>query len=98
MKPLHAWVDIRGQRIASAEDAFRLLREFARSKTQENLHYIGVDENGKVLFHQAKSSGAISYIGRGRVALRRPSQDGGQVRCIEGLRRSQSPVRRLYAI
>ena len=63
MKPLHAWVDIRGQRITSAEDAFRLLREFGRSKTQENLHYIGVDENGKVLFHQAKSSGAISYIG-----------------------------------
>ena len=64
-KPFHAWVDVRGQRIESTEDAYRILREFARSKTNEIYHFIGTDADGKVVFHEALSSGAINYVSFG---------------------------------
>lgn len=69
-KPFFAWTDITGQRIASAEDAFRILREFGRSKQQETFHFIGVDSEGMVQFHNAVSSGAANYV-----ALRRDHYD-----------------------
>ena len=60
--PFFAWTDIRGQRIRDPEDAFRLLREFARSKTQETLHLVGVRGDGTIVFHNAVSSGAPHYV------------------------------------
>lgn len=57
-----AWVDIREQVLESAEDVHRALFPFRHPKA-ERLHYIYLDDEGRVLGHTMDTAGAINAAG-----------------------------------
>lgn len=59
-KAARVWVDVRGQRIESADDIHGLVAAF-RDPQAERVHVLLLDDAGRVLSHSMDSSGAIDY-------------------------------------
>jgi DNA repair protein RadC len=59
-----AWVDVRGQRVGSLEEAHAVLKQF-RTPKMERMHVLLLDDAGRVLSHTMETSGALNYVGFG---------------------------------
>ena len=60
--PEHAWINPVGMRLDTPDRIYRFLRQFARSKDREILHYLLRDNDGNVLAWAPLTSGAIDYV------------------------------------
>lgn len=61
----HAWIDVRGKKVTTPQDFFRLLHPF-RSPRYEKIHVVYVDDRGTVVAHHAHTAGAINYVDLGK--------------------------------
>lgn len=58
-----AQVDIRGKKMHSVEDLFRLLHPF-RSPRYEKMHVVYLQDDGTIVAHRAITSGVLNYVSK----------------------------------
>ena len=91
--PVSATVDV-FTRVRNAEDAYKMLRDFYRSKTREILTAVFVDGQGQVLGVEAFTSGMINRLSLGGMDYVHQMADKFNKYGAGGdLHRPQSPVR-----